>query len=335
MNYQGRELDAVSLWGSIVSFPEGMSEHGFSALVVCPNPTHYTDKRHFQVNLARPLVHCFANCGISGTYEHALSLVLGVTPKESKRKILEHCRIQIGATSKRKMRDGTGRVKRINANTDKEISLEYDTYLPAIAAGYLEARGINAESIARWGIGWDSGERRIVIPGHDERGTLRFLIRRAINPKDWPKYLYSEGFPKTSLLFGACHLDLERVGSDGLVLVEGSIDTIRQHQDDARNTAGILGSGISDRQVEIIYRLRPPRVTMMFDKDVAGFHAMQSVEQRLTKVPLFTCLYPRDKSDPAELTKEERTRITENAIPFVKFKQRLPKTITRNAYARR
>lgn len=323
MLYRGRELDGASLWAQYVKFPQTMPSSGFAPLVVCPNPEHGSTKRHFQVNLDQPLVHCFAHCGISGTYEHALSVVTGCTPKEAVRKILLSTTVQIGTGSKRKVR-----IKgKLTKPGDKPIDLSFDTYIPPAAMEYLESRGITSASIAMWGLGWDAEERRIVIPAHDERGILRFLIKRAIRPKDWPKYLYSEGFPKTNLLYGACHLDRNAVRSDGMVLVEGSVDTISIRQHDIRIVAGILGSGLSEKQAEIIARHRPPRLICMFDKDVAGLHALESVERRCPKLPIFTCLWPKGRSDPNELTNKEAWRMIDRAIPLSTFKQRLPRRL--------
>lgn len=49
MNWQGRELDPLSLWQEYVDFPSSMdAESEFSPLVQCPNPDHVTSKRHFQ-----------------------------------------------------------------------------------------------------------------------------------------------------------------------------------------------------------------------------------------------------------------------------------------------
>jgi DNA primase len=209
----------------------------------------------------------------------------------------------------------------------ESIDLSYSRYIPAHPMGYLDSRGIGPESVARFELGWDADSMRVVIPAKDQRGTLRFLIKRAIREKDWPKYLYTEGFPKTSLLFGACDLDLEAVQSLGLVLVEGSLDVIKLHQHGFRNAAAILGTGISEKQAAIVSRIKPRRVVMMFDRDSAGWRNMQSCERRLKTFPLFTCLYPKGKSDPAELSRKEVERAVDRAISMVEFKARIPRSM--------
>ena len=66
-------------------------------------------------------------------------------------------------------------------------------------------------------------DRRIVIPVKDANNRTRMLIRRAVREKDHPKYLYTEGVPRNSLLFGTGQIDLGLISSVGVVLVEGSI----------------------------------------------------------------------------------------------------------------
>src|SRR5262245_52303731 len=82
MKFQGREIDPIRLWSDYVEFPPNVKEDGeFLEKVVCPNPAHGTLKRHFQINVRRPLVHCFAYCGISGSYEHAICMLEGLYEK--------------------------------------------------------------------------------------------------------------------------------------------------------------------------------------------------------------------------------------------------------------
>lgn len=201
--------------------------------------------------------------------------------------------------------------------------------MPPLGREYLESRGIDGGSIARWGIGWDEDDRRIVIPARDEKEYLRFLIKRAVREQDWPKYLYTEGADKTSLLFGACMLDRERVRSDGLIIVEGSLDTILQHQHGFTNTVGQLGSKLSRKQRDIIARYRPRRIYLFYDKDSAGARAIIHAAAILRAYPIFVCLYPKGRpkghDDPARMSRKEATRIIEHAVPLQKFLRRVRK----------
>ena len=336
MRYRGREIDAIAFWKRYVEFPNTRIEEAdvFSPKTQCPNPAHDTDKRHFQVNLQENLVHCFAHCGISGTWEHAICVIEGLYVKfkveeatddrerrrrkerawrEAKRLILRNARTT-GKSSAPVHKHRKGSAKPLPVD-----ELRYESFLPQVALEYLKDRGITDSSVAQWELGWVPDEKRIAIPALDLDGRIRFLIKRGVLPQQQPKYLYTEGYPKTSLLFGACQMDIGLVRSEGLVLVEGSLDAITLHQHGLRITGGILGTGISDAQCAIIAKLRPKRIVMAFDKDTAGITNIQIAAGKLWKYPLYVMKYPKSKSDPAELTQEEAYRQIERAVPFWKF----------------
>lgn len=337
MNYKGRTIDPVAFWSNYVSFPNVKIEEAdvFTPKAQCPNPNHDTDKRHFQVNMREPLVHCFAHCGISGTWEHAICVIEGLYEKfkveeapddrertrrqqrawrEARKRIFKQA--TLGRAGKPVLRSTHSRtpVKPIPAD-----ELQYESYLPQTAIEYLGARGISNRSVSQWKLGWLPEEKRVAIPALDLDGRIRFLIKRAILPSQQPKYLYTEGYPKTSLLFGACAIDPGMVRSEGLVLVEGSLDAIIFHQHGIKITGGILGTGISDAQCAIIAKLRPKRIVFAFDKDTAGIKNIEIAAGKLRKYPLYVMKYPKSKSDPAELTQEEAYRQIERAVPALRF----------------
>lgn len=337
MKFRGRAIDPVSVWSRYVEFPNVRIEESdvFSPKVQCPNPEHDTLKRHFQINLTQATCHCFAHCGISGSWEHAICVIEGLYAKfkveeapdarERKRRT-DRAHREARKLILRNARPGkaTGRPsqnanKRISSKTVSGDELRYESFLPQRAAEYLSDREIDERSIAKWQLGWLPEEKRIVIPARDEHGKLRFLIKRGITPKQQPKYLYTEGFPKSSLLFGACELDLGLVHSSGLILVEGSLDTIVFHQHGLRNTGGILGTGISEAQRRIIAKLRPSRIVLAFDKDSAGIRNIEIAAGVLRKYPLYVMKFPKGKSDPAELTEEEAHRQVNRAVPALRF----------------
>jgi DNA primase len=85
---------------------------------------------------------------------------------------------------------------------------------------------------------------------------------------------------------------------------------------------GILGSKLSEIQARFIANLRPPIIYTMFDADTAGIGATISVRYQLRSVPVKVCRYPKGKSDPAELTREETIRSIERAIDFSSWKRK-------------
>jgi hypothetical protein len=341
LNFRGRNIDTISFWEKYVSFPHGVrfdESDVFAPKTQCPNPAHDTLKSHFQINLSQPTVHCFALCGISGSYEHAVCVIEGLYDKfkvedapdarerrrrtdrairEARKLILRNARTASANFSRRNVNRERSSTKTVSSN-----ELQYESFLPQRALAYLDKRGITNESVAAWQLGWLPDEKRLVIPAKDENNRLKFLIKRAVLEKQSPKYLYTEGFPKTSLLFGACALDLGMVSSYGLILVEGSIGTILNHQDGLRNTVAILGTGISESQRRIIARINPRRIYFMFDKDSAGIRNIEIAAGMLRKYPQYVVRFPRGKNDWDEITRKEKLRQLERAVPAFQFLQR-------------
>lgn len=344
MNYKGRHIDPVAIWSKYVEFPTNMKLHSddeFLPKVVCPNPEHDTLKSHFQINARQPTVHCFAHCGISGSYEHAICVIEGLYEKfkveeanderERQRradKARRHARrillTQSGGLAKgSEIRASSSRPRKA-AKARVSLTDSYDTFIPQAGREYLEGRGISNSSVSKWGIGWDADSKRIVIPATDERGQPRLLIKRAVFSRQNPRYLYwpekeEAGWGKTDLLFGAGQIDLGMVRSSGLVLVEGSIGVILNHQHGLTNTTAILGTGISDKQVKVIARLRPPRIYFMFDKDTAGIRNIEMAARRLRKYPCFVVKFPKGVDDWDNASGKEKFRQIERAVPVFKF----------------
>jgi DNA primase len=318
VRFEGRDIDALALWSNYVEFPADLHIDGkFLPLVKCPNPDHDTEKRHFQINIEDGLVHCFALCGISGTYTKAISAIEGCSEREARKIILGHKRKGSGNSDKR------AKNREPRKGRDKIEIPAFDSYLPPVALDYLASREITENSVAAWELGWDSDEKRIVIPAKDNRRITRFLVKRSVFPHQHPKYLYApEGVSKNSLLFGGCFCDPGLIRSHGLILVEGSLDAIRLYQHGHRNVVATLGTGISEIQRRIVSRLRPRRIYTFFDRDAAGVHGIEIVQRRLGRYPIFVVRYPAGRNDPAELTRREVERAITRAIPLSRFMAR-------------
>lgn len=323
--YRGRVIDPLALWGEFIDLPNNLSEPlpTYLPKVRCPNPAHDTTKHHFQVNTKKPLVHCFADCGISGSWENAIKLITGCSDDEARRTILRHSRAALKGEAT--AYGGLGTRKSVThedetAKDQRALDGGAFHWMPKEARAYLDKRGIDGNSKGKWKLGWDEDAERVVIPAYDHRGTFRFLIRQRIDGFQRGKYLYTKGSVKTNILFGACYFDQEQLRSTGrIVLCEGPLDAIRLQQLGVRTAASILGTGISTAQVRLIDKLGPERVYLFFDKDEAGWHNIQAAKERIKKVPLYVCRYPKGKGDPAEMTREEVERSLERALTIHEF----------------
>ena len=332
MNFRGRNIDPISFWSEWVDFPHNLkeSDQEFSPLLFCPNPDHSNDRTPaFQINFQHPLVHCFSRCGIEGTWEHAVAVICGLYEKHRvdaattnreriiRRKKAENEARKIILRGTQGSAVKTVHEKRPVAKAKYAAKLTYDRFIPQAGLDYLKRRGISGKEISFWELGWDDG--RIVIPGNDEHGRLRFLIKRAIRENQHPKYLYTEGFEKTSVLFGA---DTISRNPGGIILVEGSLDVIKLNKY-GLPAVGILGTGISARQRQIISNLRPRAIYLMFDKDAAGVRNIEIAYDMLKHYPLHVCRYPQGKYDPAELSEKEAEKSLRGAIPVLIWRKRL------------
>jgi DNA primase len=332
MRYYGRNIDPIALWSKYVSFPPNIVldlEREFLPLVYCPNPEHVNERSPaFQINVRKPYVHCFTQCGISGTYISAIALIESIGQNAARKLILRSSDLAGGGRSpstnytRNRRYVGTSKGGSIPSarRDDGRHFVGNFAASPQRARDYLAIRGITDPSIiSRFQLGWDEETNRIVIPAFDHVGRLAFLIKRAITESDYPHYLYSEGAEKNALLYGAGQTDLGLVESQGLILVEGSTDVLRLHQHGLTNAVGLLGSSLSKRQAKLVAALRPRRVYTMTDKDVAGIKAIETITYRLRNLPILVCRYPRHVNDPAQFTAKEAHEAIDRAIPHMKF----------------
>lgn len=183
----------------------------------------------------------------------------------------------------------------------------------ARAREYLGSRGLGAEVLAEFGVGyapsaWDTllvrsqqaGYRidelertglaikgrqgghydrfreRITFPIRDARDRVIGFGARAMRPEQKPKYLNSaegELFHKSDVLYG---IDRARwsLGKAGrAILVEGYTDVIALHQAGMTEAVGAMGTSVTDSQLAQL-SARVDTVVLALDADAAGQDAM-------------------------------------------------------------
>ena len=180
------------------------------------------------------------------------------------------------------------------------------------ALAYLLARGLNAETIESFGLGYapnawdvtanhfkskgyseqelidagmvserDSGgvydrfRHRAMIPIRDERGRMAGFGARVLNPEDVPKYLNSpqtDLFDKSHILFG---LDKARQAIrrlDQVVIVEGYMGVLAPHQHEYANVVATMGTALTEDHLRLLKRYTR-RIVLAMDSDAAGMKA--------------------------------------------------------------
>jgi DNA primase len=190
----------------------------------------------------------------------------------------------------------------------------------------LLAVGLAQRSRSRPGQVYDRFRERIVFPSADARGRVLGFGARAMRENQRPKYLNTsdgELYHKRSQLFG---IDLARATAakaGRMILVEGYTDVLALHQAGLRNAVGIMGTALTEEQVEELERI--VRVLeLCLDADRAGQEAILRASRLATGRKLELRVVPLPEGmDPAELVERDgaqalRTRVDESA-PFVVF----------------
>ncbi len=182
------------------------------------------------------------------------------------------------------------------------------------ALSYLKKRGLSAETITKFGLGFaprgfdlrqavaryqvtaadlaragnpDKFFDRIMFPISDVLGNVIAFTGRATADIQ-PKYINSPETPtynKSRVLYG---LNFARIGikeRDYVVLVEGQMDVIALHQAGATNAVASSGTAITETQLQILSKYTN-NFLLAFDSDTAGLGTTKKVIELLLKYDL-------------------------------------------------
>ena len=150
---------------------------------------------------------------------------------------------------------------------------------------------------------------RVCIPLHDLDGTLVGYAGRWPGnepPESEGKYRLPNGFHKSILVY-----NLQRAKAcarqHGLVLVEGYFDVMWLHQLGICHAVALMGSALSDVQLNLIVETVGPqgKVTLLFDGDASGRACTEDALARISKRVYTKALYLPDGKQPDQLTKAE------------------------------
>jgi len=186
--------------------------------------------------------------------------------------------------------------------------------------------GLAQRSKQRPGQIFDRFRARIMFPSADQRGRVVGFGARATRDGQRPKYLNSaenELYRKREQLFG---IDLARgaaARAGRMILVEGYTDVLALHQAGLSNAVGIMGTSLTEEQVEILERVVSV-LELCLDADRAGQDAMlraarlaESRKLELRVVPL------PEGTDPADLIERDGAdalrSLVEQSAPFIVF----------------
>ena len=275
-------------------------------------PFHSEKTPSFNVHPIRQIYHCFG-CGKGGD---VFSFVMEMEKCEfpdAVRNVAEKCGIAIPHPKERSPQE---RKENLQRGALVEMHREAQTFfvkqLESTAEGkaaraYLEDRGLDKDTVERFGIGYapsggdallrflrqkypekllpssglisreeggrlfDRFRRRITFPISNEGGKIVAFGCRALGD-DQPKYLNSPETPiysKSNVLY---HLDRAKEAlrrQDFAVLVEGYMDAIAVARAGVSNVVASCGTSLAGPQIKLLGRFTR-RVIVNYDPDAAG-----------------------------------------------------------------
>lgn len=182
----------------------------------------------------------------------------------------------------------------------------------AIARAYYQSRGIESQTIDKFGLGWaPSGRRafvdyalakgfkqeylvdaglavqgedgslrdkfyeRVMFPIHSLSGRVIAYSGRTLRSDNPAKYVNSpetDIYIKSRNLLGIYFAKSEISRLNKCILVEGNIDMVMMHQLGITNVVASCGTSLTIEQIRLIHKFTD-NLTIMYDGDSAGIHA--------------------------------------------------------------
>ncbi len=301
-----QQADIVRVVGEYVRLKK--SGQNFTGLC----PFHSEKTPSFAVHPVKQIYHCFG-CGVGGDVFKFVMEMEKCSFPESIRLVAEKCGIAVPSPRERspeERRENQQRTALVEMH--REAAAFFVRQLETTAEGkaaraYLEDRGLDQETIARFGLGYapsggdvllrgfrakyaekllgvsglfstdasgrlyDRFRRRIIFPIANESGKVVAFGGRSLGD-DMPKYLNSSETPiysKSAVLY---HLDKAKESlrqRDFAILVEGYMDTIGVARAGHANVIASCGTSLTETQAKLLGRFTQ-RVVVNYDPDSAG-----------------------------------------------------------------
>ena len=279
-------------------------------------PFHNEKTASFSVVPADGFFYCFG-CHAGGDAFKFISLMEHITPFEAIVRQAEQLGIEKPAQKRDPREEARLRelddLRKVNALArDFFHNCLTMTRYGAAGRDYLAGRGITAEAIERYGIGfapdawsklsdafqkrgisenllvtaglavkrergggvYDRFRNRVIIPIADERGRIVAFGGRALGDVQ-PKYLNTAETPvfnKRKLLFGLDRAHRAIASEGAAIVVEGYMDAIAAWEAGVSNVVATLGTSFTSDHAALLLR-RAPRIIFCYDSDTAGQEA--------------------------------------------------------------
>ncbi|MDA0364782.1 MAG: DNA primase [Chloroflexi bacterium] len=276
-------------------------------------PFHQERTPSFVVDSDRGTWHCFGACSTGGDVIEFVRRVEGLDFKEALRTCADRAGIELRPPSKRDIEEREQHERLLQANEAAAVYFQAALRGPqgGDARAYLEGRGLDAEALETWQLGYApegwrglidhlsargfaepdlvasglaiEGDRgaydrfrdRVIFPTRDARRRLIGFGARALRPDDEPKYLNTPQTPlfdKSGTLYGLDRGAEAIRRADRAIIVEGYMDVIAAHQFGIENVVASNGTAITEKQIGLLARFTNS-VVLVLDADAAGSEA--------------------------------------------------------------
>ena len=333
----------------IVSAYTDLRQRGKDWWGLCP--FHDENSPSFKVNPLDKLYYCFG-CEAKGDVFRFVEEKEGLSFPEAVESLAERYAVEIERDREDPRAEAARRKKARLYEVLERTAAFYAKYLwegekreAVKAREYLAGRGLQEESLRKFGVGmapnrWDAvllgGQsagfkieelfeagllrrnkrgaydhfrQRITFPIRDQRGRVLGFGARAQRREERAKYVNSpesDLFRKSSMLYGIDLARAEIAKAKRAIVVEGYTDVIALHQAGVEETVAIMGTAITPEQLKMLGALTDT-VVLALDADRAGADAMIRAQRVAGDrgMDLRVAAMPED-SDPADMLAEGR-----------------------------
>jgi len=332
--------DIVSVVGDYVRLRKS-GAHNYSGLC----PFHSEKTPSFSVHASKQFYHCFG-CHKSGDVLQFVMEIEGVSFYEALKSLAERYGLSMPKRSQYADDDSRKRTALLQMHELAQENFQANLRGAAgeAARAYLAKRGVSAETIEQFGLGYsersgrallrlfeqreispalmeesglvgkrqdgsfyDRFRNRLMFPIHNERGGIIAYGGRALAAEDEPKYLNSPETPiykKSHVLYNLHRAKDAIRKEDRVILVEGYMDAIGVTAAGFGPVVASCGTALTTQQVQILKR-HTQHIVVNFDPDAPGAAAAERSIALLLDEGMFVKIMELDGDlDPDEYCKE-------------------------------
>ncbi|MFN3966592.1 MAG: DNA primase [Endomicrobiia bacterium] len=303
-----RIRDSVDIVEVIKSYVHDLKPAGKDFKALCPFHSEKTPS--FYVSPSKNIFHCFG-CKIGGDVFKFVMQIENISYPQAVKKLASMVGIEIQETDEEPSTDRKKILEILKNVSDFYHKLLLNSEEAISARNYLTERGINQSTVERFNIGYappynkifEEGKKkysvellfktgllgisekdkrpydflrnRIVFPIYDIIGNVIAFGGRTLERNIQPPYINTPDTPvysKSRSLYGLFQAKNAIAKAKKVIVLEGYIDVLINHQFGFENAVAPLGTSITTEQIKTLSRL-VEEIIFIFDSDESGKNA--------------------------------------------------------------